>query len=355
LSIGKLQFNPGGNDDILASKNQFLTANDDIINNNAQASALVQYYYEEFINIERPMDNLNVSTFTADPFTCYEEPGGPIGPEDYFDDINGFYTTQTEETAVKQDITNINAQIPQSGPTAQQKEELAALWYQEDLLLADLLVYLQIYDSLWDEALYLGYLSDFETMSADIIAIKYHVGQSNWSSAQSMIAAIPGSYTLDTEATVEYNDFKSLFDYLDGKDLTNLNSSDVQHLVTTTENSTNLAASWSQALLVPYGYLYTSHIEIPIIYRTSEKAVKNTSSNKITILPNPTTNYFLVNTSESNIDYRLEVYSMDGKILRNDSIVANQRIDISNFNPGLYIARLTDSTGAVIIKKIIKQ
>jgi hypothetical protein len=95
--------------------------------------------------------------------------------------------------------------------------------------------------------------------------------------------------------------------------------------------------------------------DVPGCRLTSSTDDVNNLEKRITISPNPASNFITINTSENKLSYSLEIYTIDGKMQYRNVFVENQSIDISNYNPGLYFVKLTGNEGEAIVKKIIKQ
>lgn len=82
--------------------------------------------------------------------------------------------------------------------------------------------------------------------------------------------------------------------------------------------------------------------------------------NQITVYPNPTSNkIYIMSASDINSDVLISLYDGSGKLLHMDNLAkisSNEpiQIDISAYNPGVYILRLYNSE-SLTIRKIIKQ
>jgi hypothetical protein len=95
--------------------------------------------------------------------------------------------------------------------------------------------------------------------------------------------------------------------------------------------------------------------EVPGCRLTSSTDDVNNLEKRISISPNPSSDFITINGGGTDHLYSIEIYSVDGKILFRDTFEKNKEIDISNFNPGLYFCKMTNEYGKVIVKKIIKQ
>ena len=86
----------------------------------------------------------------------------------------------------------------------------------------------------------------------------------------------------------------------------------------------------------------------------SSLANSNFSNNEIQIYPNPTSDYLNINTSE-NIK-AVTVFDFLGKQIISKNTFSNQeKIDLSNYNSGIYFVKIESENGKLEIKKIIKK
>ncbi len=70
----------------------------------------------------------------------------------------------------------------------------------------------------------------------------------------------------------------------------------------------------------------------------------------ISIYPNPTSDYFTVNYTEDIT--KVEVFNIIGRHIKTFKVSeSNGRFDVSAFASGLYLIRISDSTGDVIATK----
>lgn len=81
--------------------------------------------------------------------------------------------------------------------------------------------------------------------------------------------------------------------------------------------------------------------------------VNNFENNKVTIVPNPTENSFLIN---SDIKIKnVEFVDINGKIIQSSfAIPENNIIDISYLNKGIYFVKITDISENKSIFKLVK-
>lgn len=75
---------------------------------------------------------------------------------------------------------------------------------------------------------------------------------------------------------------------------------------------------------------------------------------EISIYPNPTTNYITVELNEA-VNCNIQVYTMNGQLIKTINFYQNTTVDLQNFNNGIYLLNITDENGNQNIKKVIKQ
>ena len=89
-----------------------------------------------------------------------------------------------------------------------------------------------------------------------------------------------------------------------------------------------------------------------IVYKTN---VENKNEKYVQIFPAYTSeevNINLLNPDFSGTIYKL--YSIDGKEVLSGNLITSETIDVSNFNPGIYIIKLFLDNNTIITKKFIK-
>ncbi len=79
-----------------------------------------------------------------------------------------------------------------------------------------------------------------------------------------------------------------------------------------------------------------------IIFGTTS-AVSELSANNtdLVIYPNPADQYLLLKNIP-NVEVRVNVYSLDGSLVKSESINSNEQIDISNLSTGFYILKINN-------------
>lgn len=89
------------------------------------------------------------------------------------------------------------------------------------------------------------------------------------------------------------------------------------------------------------------------VYSKTNELVNVTSS--ITVYPNPTLDFFTINSSETNLK-SVEIMSIEGKVIftRYNLNGNSLEIDFSKYQNGIYIANITTIDNKVISQKIIK-
>jgi len=77
---------------------------------------------------------------------------------------------------------------------------------------------------------------------------------------------------------------------------------------------------------------------------------------KIKIYPNPTKGYMNINNTESGNPFDASVFNLMGKLIKKFSVKNSYKLDVSNFNSGMYFIVFKDSHGNLVeTSKIIKQ
>lgn len=88
---------------------------------------------------------------------------------------------------------------------------------------------------------------------------------------------------------------------------------------------------------------------------TGLSSLRLTNEN-LQVYPNPASDYVLVSTSKSLQNVSIEIYNLLGeKVSLNTEISENTRIDLSNFETGIYTLRLMHGNEVLSTKKVIKQ
>jgi Secretion system C-terminal sorting domain/Pregnancy-associated plasma protein-A len=81
---------------------------------------------------------------------------------------------------------------------------------------------------------------------------------------------------------------------------------------------------------------------------------KDVVISSIDISPNPAYNYITINGLNSSQIYKAELISINGNILRTETIKNSEELDISSLNPGFYILKLYSNNQILKILKFIK-
>jgi hypothetical protein len=69
--------------------------------------------------------------------------------------------------------------------------------------------------------------------------------------------------------------------------------------------------------------------------------------------PNPVNNGKFVITSNNGVNKQVEIYSMIGKQVYSKTVKANEAIDVSNLNQGIYVLRVKEDAKIATRKLII--
>lgn len=83
-------------------------------------------------------------------------------------------------------------------------------------------------------------------------------------------------------------------------------------------------------------------------------SVDNNTIEGFKLYPNPVSNGVLNITSNDYVDKQVEIYSTLGKQVFSKTIQSNETIDVSYFNPGLYMVRVEQEGKTVTRKLIVK-
>ena len=87
----------------------------------------------------------------------------------------------------------------------------------------------------------------------------------------------------------------------------------------------------------------------------NSNSVFQTLVDKVQVYPNPAYNYLSINNKLNKKIKRIQITSLDGKLIKDDVKYINSKIDISELPQGLYLLHLTFSDNTCIVKKFIKK
>ncbi len=83
--------------------------------------------------------------------------------------------------------------------------------------------------------------------------------------------------------------------------------------------------------------------------------LNDNDQNNISLYPNPFNNWITINLPASNSKVELQIFDINGRLVFNKELTSSTNlVELSNFNSGIYLARLT-TNAKIITKKIIKQ
>ena len=85
------------------------------------------------------------------------------------------------------------------------------------------------------------------------------------------------------------------------------------------------------------------------VYQENITGIVNTSANENVIYPNPASNYLVL--KGHSIKYR--IFNTEGRLILDDRLSNNNRIDVGHLDSGMYLIELEDSFGIKTNKKII--
>lgn len=98
----------------------------------------------------------------------------------------------------------------------------------------------------------------------------------------------------------------------------------------------------------------TSHvINRGINYLLAVKEAKNLQNNSLFIYPNPTKNLLNIVVPDAQV-LKIDVCTIDGKLIEQKNINKNTAIDVSKYQTGLYFINATNSKGEVFRNKFVK-
>lgn len=118
------------------------------------------------------------------------------------------------------------------------------------------------------------------------------------------------------------------------------------------------SANYSGNLSYNTGEVYVVYaiLNQPIVSKDSNDIIDDSTEKSIvkgiSIYPNPVTNVLTIITSDMEKVQKIQLYSMDGKMI-SDQQIPNNQLDLSNLQPGTYILKVYSSqtTNFKIIKR----
>ena len=106
------------------------------------------------------------------------------------------------------------------------------------------------------------------------------------------------------------------------------------------------------------GAVFNAYIEgCAVVLGKSESVLKTQEniasviSENVTIYPNPFSNELTITTREDIAS--IVMFSLDGKVM--NSLKTADKINTANLSKGMYVLKITLSSGAIITKKILKK
>ncbi len=90
-----------------------------------------------------------------------------------------------------------------------------------------------------------------------------------------------------------------------------------------------------------------------IYYFNQLSGVAERLNEAITVFPNPTVNFFEIGAPEKVA--LVDIYSVDGKLVRRVKTAGNSRVDVSDLNSGNYILRLMDAEENIVSSNILSK
>jgi hypothetical protein len=122
-------------------------------------------------------------------------------------------------------------------------------------------------------------------------------------------------------------------------------------------------AGWSgDTLTIAYPYSNLTTIVMPCQNITLKAIfgcgcgdnINQLSANKISIYPNPANDKITIQNLDENTSNSIEIFDISGPVVINQTIQKDNSIDVSNLASGLYIVKVSNSSGA-LVSKLIKE
>jgi hypothetical protein len=230
----------------------------------------------------------------------------------------------------------------------------------------------------------LRYLFAYRNHYTDNLSIvETYLAENNFEEALETLSNIYKQFDLKEE---QVNELRSLQEYiqwlqqLEEKEETiyKLSENEIEYLVKYVENNTGRGVAFAKNILcVLYGICmedevsgeqFTGNGEDKEAEGGKQKAESEeenltvlqfsdlTVSEKITVVPNPTSGELTIRNYELQIE-KIEVLDMVGKVVLSYHLItpsSNPKIDISNLNSGIYFIKVVTDHGNTV-KKIVKQ
>lgn len=201
-----------------------------------------------------------------------------------------------------------------------------------------------------------NWLDNLNNINADMQIVSTYMHEGDYTSAQTLLDLIPGLYTLEGAALNNYNDYKSVTEMQmlwqqQGRDIFELNETEIASLVDYADNSSGKAATIAQGILeFAYGYEYCNCPPVgdSTVWKSSgiepqTQTIEN--SLFVGVTPNPANTWvaFDYKLPKYASDAVLEITDLSGKAITAFKLNSKQGQyvwDIRDIEKGLYIYTL---------------
>ena len=85
---------------------------------------------------------------------------------------------------------------------------------------------------------------------------------------------------------------------------------------------------------------------------------ENNVNHKIQIFPNPVKDYFTIDFGQEKYIHHINIYNTIGELIISfpiDTKLTTSQFDLSDFPPGMYLVKISDTNQDQIIRKILKE
>lgn len=132
----------------------------------------------------------------------------------------------------------------------------------------------------------------------------------------------------------------------------------------TVSDGANCSATYCDSLIVDDNGIiggkvsaagFTINVVSPMQITDFPTSIETAQETEFTVYPNPFETHLFIQT-DSNDDFNYEIYSVDGRLIKNGIIQGdNQTINTSDLKSGIYLLNLINGNGTRSIQKILKK